>query len=112
MALHHGAGSTTSHTLFCYCLAGQAVCWIDEDEYGFIKAVAITRIEQYDSFSAMCIAACYATEDYYEEFLGIVEGCAKEAGCKKVVIHGRKGWVRKLKQFGYIEPYITVTKEV
>ena len=112
MALHHGAGSTNSHVLFCHCLAGQAVCWIDEDKYGHIKAVAITRIEQYDSYTAMCIVACYATKGYYEEFLGIVEDCARRAGCKRVTIHGRKGWVKQLKQFGYYEPYTTVTKEV
>ena len=111
-ALKHGAGSTDSHLLFCQCLAGQAVCWIEEDEYGSIKAVAITRIEHYDNFSAMCIVACWATKEYYRDFLHIVEDCAYNAGCKRVVIHGRKGWVRQLKQFGYEEPYVTVMKEV
>lgn len=112
MALHHGAGSTDSHVLFCQCLGGQAVCWIDEDEYGCIKAVAITRIEYYDNYSAMCIVACYADKSYYPKFLEIVEGAAKKSGCKRVTIHGRKGWIRQLKQFGYKEPHITITKEV
>lgn len=112
LALHHGAGSTDSHMLLIYCLSGQAVCWVDENEYGLFQAIAITRIEQYDNYKAMCIVACYATKEYYEEFLGIVEDCARRAGCKRVTIHGRKGWVKQLKQFGYYEPYTTVTKEV
>ena len=40
------------------------------------------------------------------------EDFARFNDCKRTVVYGRKGWARALKQYGYNEPFITLTKEV
>ena len=114
-ALHHGGGSVTSYGLFIQCLAAQAQCWISEDQYGSIKGVAITRYEEQEGDKFLAVVTATAPEIFAkhgEEVLAIFEDFVKNTDCDKVVIYGRKGWVRALKQYGYTEPYVTLMKEI
>ena len=114
-ALHHGGGSVTSYGLFIQCLAAQAQCWISEDAYGSIKGVAITRYEEQEGTKFLAVVAATAPEIFAkhgDEVLATFEDFAKSTDCEKMVIYGRKGWVRALKQYGYEEPYVTLMKEI
>lgn len=114
-ALLHGAGSTDSYLLLLQCLDRRAQCWISEDEFGTIHAVAITRIECYDTFNGVAIVAAYCPDKLkylMSNFLSKIEDFAQMIECKRVIIYGRRGWLRQLKNHGYSEPYTVVSKEV
>ena len=113
-SLAHGGGTTDSHILFVQCLASQAQCWVREDEWGIIHGVAITRYEQFDTMKMLAIV-CTTSEGWFEHgpsILTDLEEFARHTDCKRMVVYGRKGWVRTLKQYGYEEPYVTLMKEI
>ena len=63
-ALLHGSGSVSTYGLFLQCVTEDAQCWIDEDEYGQIKGVAITRFEFLESTKLLAIVVT-TCEDWF-----------------------------------------------
>jgi hypothetical protein len=58
------------------------------------------------------IAGGDAIDEWLEPVNEAIIGLAKEQQADSVVIHGRDGWVRKLKHLGYEKQYITVAMEL
>jgi hypothetical protein len=58
------------------------------------------------------IAGGDAIDEWLEHVNEAIIGLAKEQQADSVVIHGRDGWVRKLKHLGYEKQYITVAMEL
>jgi|TARA_R110001599_G_scaffold209058_1_gene406264 hypothetical protein len=108
-ALVHGGGVVTSHGLFLQCLGAVGQCWIREE-----GEVCITRFEEIEGKKQLAVVACTSPGWFTHgpEILKILEDFARFNGCKRTVVYGRKGWARALKQYGYNEPFITLTKEV
>lgn len=46
------------------------------------------------------------------EVIDFLRGLAKDSGCNMVVCHGRSGWERELKKYGWNRMYITMGMEV
>lgn len=113
-SLVHGAGTLTAHSLFLECMQGNAQCWLREDEYGIVKGVAITRFEM--SAQHKYLAICVTTDDDWFSHGStsheMLEEFAKACHCNRMVVYGRKGWTRVLKQLGYYEPYSTMIKDL
>lgn len=113
-SLVHGAGTLTSHSLFLECMHGNAQCWVREDEFGTIKGVAITRFEM--SETKKYLAICTTTDtDWFShgsESHNLLEEFAKACHCQRMIVYGRKGWTKILKQFGYYEPYSVMIKDL
>lgn len=108
LALKHGAGTVTSYGLFIQCLGAVAQCWVRDG------GVCITRFEDIEGKKQLAIVCC-TDHDWFSggpEILEYYEQFAKEQGCRRVVVYGRKGWTRVLKQYGYYEPFVTLIKEV
>ncbi len=107
-ALECGNGSVTSYGLFIQCLAATAQCWKLDG------GVAITRFEQTEAGTQLAMSAvtCDGYLKVMPELIERFEEFARGQGCVRAIVYGRKGWQRALKQHGYTEPYITLTKEL
>lgn len=77
-------------------------------------AAFVTRIATGELGSAL-VAVClggrgmqhwlFAVEDVISNF-------ARAKGCKRVCLHGRRGWARQLASYGWAEESVNVTKEL
>lgn len=108
-AMVHGSGIVTSHGLLLQCLGAVGQCWVREE-----GGVCITRFEEIEGKRQLAVVACtsFGWFSHGPEILKVLEDFARFNDCKRTVVYGRKGWVRALKQYGYREPFITLTKEV
>lgn len=95
-------------------LIAKALRYQDEHDLDYVKreieerraqlwhgrhSVIVTRIvKRLDGLACVIWLASGQMRELVEEMLPDVEAWAKENGCLKVVIVGRKGWVRKLKR--------------
>jgi|TARA_R110001606_G_scaffold380882_1_gene541687 hypothetical protein len=107
-SLVHGSGSVTSHGLFIQCLGAVAQCWVRDG------GVCITRYEYNEGNKQLAIVACTDTNWFNQgpEIMELLENFARETGCLKTVVYGRKGWKKVLESYGYSEPFTTLTKEL
>ena len=109
-SLVHGTGDVTAYDLFIECLAATSQCWVRGDYAG----VAITRIKQCKQYKELVIV-CTTSDGWFEhgpEILEMFEEFARGVDCKYTSVYGRRGWKRALEKYGYIEPYITLMKEL
>jgi len=51
-------------------------------------------------------------DEWLDEVMFMFDKLAREQQAEIISIHGRRGWVGKLKKYGYNEAYTTVIKEV
>lgn len=64
-----------------------------------IEAILITQIKTNNSIKVCHLELCAGRNFENLTFLKIVEEWAKSAGCTQMIISGRKGWNRKLKDY-------------
>lgn len=86
--------------------------WVVHD--GGPCAVFVTRIFS-GSLGSALVAVClggrgmetwlFAVEDVIARF-------AKDKGCSRIYLHGRRGWVRQLAPYGWQEETVNVMKEI
>jgi len=94
--------------------------WEISNEDNKVIAIASTRAMNYGKFSALHIITLANVdtgediewEDYQEEALKPVMKMAREAGLDRIEFTGRRGWLRKLKNIGWKEQYITMDIEL
>lgn len=79
-----------------------------------IQGVAITEIVKYPNFNELLMRMVIGkqfnkflleTETQFQEF-------AKENNCKRLVLYGRKGWLRVLNKINWKEGYTVMTKNI
>lgn len=76
-----------------------------------ILAAAVTSLGIVNNEKICTIVACGGDE--WTRFGHLIEGLekfAKDEGCKRTRINGRRGWLRALK--GYRETQVTIEKEI
>lgn len=75
--------------------------------YNFDDAIVLCQLETFPGYKAYhCFLACGDFEKIIEMEPQLM-AIAKELGCEKFSLAGRKGWERKLKQHGW-KPVLTV----
>lgn len=90
-----------SHTeeLAADVLFGRAVLWVAM-RGGAIEAAAVTKLDRTDRHLVCVITACGGGNMAgWLGHLAVIEHWARGEGCAKVRVFGRKGWVRKLKDY-------------
>ena len=79
-----------------------------------IQGVAVTEIIEYPNFNELLMRMVIGkqfnkflleTETQFQEF-------AKENNCKRLVLYGRKGWLRVLNKINWKEGYTVMTKNI
>jgi hypothetical protein len=95
-------------------LAGSALLWIAVSGEGSgltIDAAASTSLQQTDTGRVCVITACAGHEmSRWLPLIAGIENYARDEGCARVRILGRKGWLRVLD--GYRAKYIILDKEL
>lgn len=90
-------------------LNGDALLWVVHN--GVIQAAVVTQITGVESGKACTIIAC-GGDGILDALplLGRIEEYAKQEGCRSMLVYGRKGWTRVLKD--YREHAIVLRKEL
>lgn len=105
--------TTTPEQVKSKLLAQQSQGWVavrDEEE---ILAFMTTYISIGDIFNSLVIENCAGVEaDTWIPLYDEVEGFAKEKGLEQVIIRGRPGWAKKLKNLGFQQQFVTLSKPI
>jgi len=88
--------------------------WIVFNKEKEIHSVVTTEIVQYPRKTTCRIVTCGGTEldNWSEQLLFTLEEWAKEQGCVAMETCCRKGFIKKLKKFGYENTYTVLGKEL
>ncbi len=79
-----------------------------------IQGVAVTEVVEHPNFNELLMRMVIGkqfnkflleTETQFQEF-------AKENNCKRLVLYGRKGWLRVLNKINWKEGYTVMTKNI
>src|SRR6187551_448615 len=102
-ALIRGNGDTTIEEIEKDLASGLMLLWLGVDGIEIISA-CITQLTD-----GVCTLVAYGgrREDH---LMQTIEDYARDEGCKKVRVLGRKGWARVLKD--YSQPYIILEREL
>lgn len=76
------------------------------------ESVAVTQLEVYPTKLLAHIFLGAGTLTELHELLAQIEEWATDVGADRLVVSGRKGWVRDLKSHGFKEAAVTVAKEL
>lgn len=78
-------------------MGGQLQLWVVFDGDDILSA-ATTYVSQRLTYSVFVISSCGGIRmgEWLERGIGILERCARDLGCKEMVLYGRKGWGRAL----------------
>lgn len=97
-AMEYSAGETTTDQVMEKLTNGNALCWVIADEKGDATFVATTEIIQYPSRKVLhLITGSGNWDDMAKEGHSLLEEFAYDTGCESIVIWGRAGWARALR---------------
>jgi len=86
--------------------------WVVDD--GAPAAAFVTRVAS-GSLGSALVTVCLGGKGM-EHWLFAVEdvicGFARDKGCSRVYLYGRRGWVKQLAQYGWAEDTVNVVKEL
>ncbi len=103
-------GNHTAESILIGLKRAQLQLWCAFDQDKMIMA-GITEIADYPKVRQCLLFLCGGKRmDLWLEALPYVEQWAKEQGCRKVLISGRRGWLRALK--GYTERSIVIERDI
>jgi hypothetical protein len=107
-------GLSAFRDIECDILCGDALLWIASNGEGAapaIEAAASTSLQQTDVGKVCVITACAGTKmTRWLPLIAGIEAYARDEGCKRVRIYGRRGWLHVLD--GYREKYVITDKEL
>lgn len=91
---------------------GNLQMWVigDEDDLN-ILGVLLTRVQVCERTKLLNVYLCSGEAfDSWTTHLEMLEEWGREQGCEYITATGRKGWIKKLKPFGFVEKYVTLYK--
>lgn len=79
-----------------------------------LMATMVTRIEKCDKASVLHVVALEGTGmvEWLRELERVLRVYAAACGCKFISLHGRRGWVKTLKEYGWGESAVIMYKEL
>ena len=96
-------------------LSGKATLWVimDEEDDNKLYGIIFTEWSYYPRKKMLSIsfAAGDKLDSWIEESLKVLENWAVDNDCDAMEITGRKGWVKKLKDYDWKQEFIIVKKE-
>lgn len=106
-----GGTMPASYIVEAVC-SGQQHLWT-ATEGDQLQAMAVTMICRLGQMPGLCCVITAAAGFAVDEWLHFIEGIeqwARERGCVRMVIYGRRGWVRKLAPMNYSEASTVLVK--
>jgi hypothetical protein len=108
-ALDHGDNLYDLEDLHTKCLSGDMQLWVAYDK-GLLAAV-VTQITVYPNARVLELQFCGGTRmnEWLSSMMSTLEAFAREQQCDRVYVVGRKGWMRALREYEYMN---TVLRKV
>jgi hypothetical protein len=105
-AMEHNGGTHTFDDLTAMVLQGRLRLWATD------KSIALTEIIEYPRQKHYHVFAAGGDLDDIVATIPQVEQAARDAGCCKLTISGRRGWVRALAEHGWTEQFTTCVRSI
>ncbi len=110
----HGQGESTLTDYLTKVLTGYAQCWAVIDN-GLIVGVGLTEFLNYSQHKTLHIIA-FSGSNFEEQskVFPTVERFARDNGCARIEMWGRKGWLKQLPRYvpGWEEAYTVMSKNL
>jgi len=100
-ALDHSVGESTTYDYLSWLQNPEHYqCWIVLDEKEVIVNVSITKINRYATHKSLHLITTTSINggrwDTYKEAHHTIEDYARQKGCRRIEMYGRKGWSKIL----------------
>jgi hypothetical protein len=105
-AMKHNGGTHTFDDLTAMVLQGRLRLWKTEN------SIALTEIIEYPRQKHYHVFAAGGDLSEIVETIPQVEQAARDAGCCKLTLSGRRGWVRAFEQHGWTERFTTCVRSL
>lgn len=105
-AMAHNGQTHTFDDLTAMVLQGRLRLWTTAN------SAALTEIIEYPQQKHYHVFAAGGDLSEIVETIPLVEQAARDAGCCKLTITGRRGWVRALEKHGWTEAFTTCVRSV
>jgi hypothetical protein len=108
-----GLGDDTAETVKADLDAARALLWVVWDGKGLIAA-ATTKLLLLPNGKKQCLVTSCAGRELHRwiGFIAELEAYAKSEGCATFRMMGRHGWKSWLREYGYVEPWACLEKEL
>lgn len=99
-ALSHSDGEMTAFDVRRFLDSGDMQLWVAKVG-GKVIAAALTEIKNYPRLSVLLVHILKGDgfDDWYEPGMRMFDSYRREMGCAFIEMHGREGWMRKLKDW-------------
>ncbi len=105
-AMGHNGGTHTFDDLVSMVLQGRLRLWSTD------KSIALTEIIEYPRQKHYHVFAAGGDLQDIVDTIPLIEQAARDAGCCKMTLSGRRGWVRSLADDGWTEQFTTCVRSV
>ena len=105
-AMEHNGGTHSFDDLTAMVLQGRLRLWHTE------KSIALTEVIEYPRQKHYHVFAAGGDLDDIVATIPQIEQAARDAGCCKLTISGRRGWVRALVPQGWTEQFATCVRSI
>jgi hypothetical protein len=105
-AMEHNGNTHTFDDLASMVLQGRLRLWTTEN------SIALTEIIEYPRQKHYHVFAAGGDLSEIVETIPQVEQAARDAGCCKLTLSGRRGWVRAFEQHGWAERFTTCVRSL
>lgn len=113
--IEHGQGESTLTDYLKKILNEYVQCWAVVDNELNIIGAGLTQYLQYSQYKTLHIIA-FSGSNFEEQskVFPTVEQFARDSGCARIEMWGRKGWIKTLPKFvdGWEEAYIVMSKKL
>ena len=110
-ALSKGDGGHSSDDVKTACKSGEAQLWCGVGPAG-LEMVAVTEIRKQPRIKTMRVWLLAGSDapGWIVDRLSAIEEWARNAGCSRLDMLGRKGWLRRLP--GWSHSHVVMSKEI
>lgn len=112
-ALSHSKGELTLPTLLDRLLNKQALLLVAADGMDILASITCELVETESGRVCHIITAGGKNADsWLDEWYNQIVPIAKDQGCVRLSVNGRKGWEKKLSKYGFEYGYTTLLREL
>lgn len=111
-ALRRTQGRTSVESVLEGALENRYQLWVIASTVGDLLAALVTEVVEYGDGSKTCVIGLLGgvAMGRWMHLMSELEQWAREAGCTRLEVHGRRGWARMLKD--YQQPFVVLRKEL
>jgi hypothetical protein len=112
-ALAHTRGELKAETLKRRLIENDAILLVVLEHNNIIAAI-VAEIVETDGPRVCHIIACggHKADLWLDKWYSVIIPIAKEQGCTRLSLTGRKGWVKKLSKYGLSHAYTTLDQDI